>query len=125
MMILTYGDIFSTIKKLGINMCNDKIKKMLKQQLKNSKKAKYEMGNFCEQYGLPLIAPFRQKGKKKHDKVHKDYKYKRHFTKPNDFYAKKKNVYKKNDRQKSSKRNVVIVENMVTLVKTANKNLVN
>ena len=24
---LTYGDIFSTIKKLGINMCNDKIKK--------------------------------------------------------------------------------------------------
>ena len=98
---------------------------MLKQQLKNSKKAKYEMDNFCEQYGLPLIAPFMQKGKKKHDKVHKDYKYKRHFTKPNDFYAKKKNVYKKNDRQKSSKRNVVIVENMVTLVKTANKNLVN
>ena len=30
-------------------MCNDQ--KMLKQQLKNSKKAKYEMGNFCEQYG--------------------------------------------------------------------------
>ena len=29
---LTYGDIFSTIKKLGINMCNDQ--KMLKQQLK-------------------------------------------------------------------------------------------
>ena len=29
---LTYGDIFSSIKKLGINMCNDK--KMLKQQLK-------------------------------------------------------------------------------------------
>ena len=27
MMILTYGDIFSTIKKLGINMCNDKIEK--------------------------------------------------------------------------------------------------
>ena len=26
---LTYGDIFSTIKKLGINMCNDQ--KMLKQ----------------------------------------------------------------------------------------------
>ena len=71
------------------------IKKMLKQQLKNSKKAKYEMGNFCEQYDLPPITPSKQKGKKKHDKVHKDYKYKRHFTKPNDFYAKKKNVYKK------------------------------
>ena len=40
---LTYGGIFGTIKKLGINRCNDQ--KMLKQQLKNSKKAKYEMGN--------------------------------------------------------------------------------
>ena len=59
---LTYGDIFSIIKKLGINMCNDK--KMSKQKLKNSKKAKYEMGNFYEQYGLPLIAPSRQKGNK-------------------------------------------------------------
>ncbi|KAL4615580.1 hypothetical protein ACB092_07G136400 [Castanea dentata] len=63
---LTYGDIFSTIKKIGINMCNDE--KWLKQQLKDKKKAKYEMGNFCEQYGLPPIAPSRQKGKSKHDK---------------------------------------------------------
>ena len=59
---LTYGDILSTIKKLGINMYNDK--KLLKHQLKNKRKAKYEMGNFCEQYGLPPIAPSRQKGKK-------------------------------------------------------------
>ena len=29
---LTYGDILSTIKKLGINMCNDE--KLLKHQLK-------------------------------------------------------------------------------------------
>ena len=58
---LTYGDIFSTIKKLGINMCNDE--KLLKHQLKNKRKAKYEMGNFCEQYGLPPIAPSRQKVK--------------------------------------------------------------
>ncbi|KAL4632369.1 hypothetical protein ACB092_04G045300 [Castanea dentata] len=58
---LTYGDIFSTIKKLGINMCNDE--KWLKRQLKDKKKAKYEMGNFCEQFGLPPIAPSRQKGK--------------------------------------------------------------
>ena len=43
---LTYGDIFSTIKKLGINMCNDE--KLLKYQLQTKKKAKYEMGNFCE-----------------------------------------------------------------------------
>ena len=59
---LTYGDILSTIKKLGINMCNDE--KLLKYQLQNKRKAKYEMGNFCEQYGLPPIAPSRQKGKK-------------------------------------------------------------
>ena len=36
------------------------------------------MGNFCEQYGLPPIAISRQKGNKKHDKAHKDYKYKRY-----------------------------------------------
>ena len=59
---LTYGDIFSTIKKLGINMCNDE--KLLKHQLKNKRNAKYEMRNFCEQYGLPPIAPSRQKSKK-------------------------------------------------------------
>ena len=71
-------------------MCNDE--KLLKHQLKNKRKAKYEMGNFCEQYGLPPIAPSKQKGKK-HDKSHK--KYKTNFVKPNDFYAEKKNVSKK------------------------------
>ena len=85
---LTYGDIFSTIKKLGINMCNDQ--KMVKQQLKNSRKAKYEMGNFCEQYGLPPISLFRQKAKKNHDKIRKNYNHKKHkkyrtsFIKPNE-----------------------------------------
>ena len=74
-------------------MCNDE--KLLKHQLKNKRKAKYEMGNFCEQYGLPPIAPSKQKGKK-HDKSYKNYgykkykKYKMNFVKPNDFYAKKK-----------------------------------
>ena len=65
---LTYDDILSTIKKLGINMCNDE--KLLKHQLRNKRKAKYEMGNFYEQYGLPHIAPSRQKSKK-HDKSYK------------------------------------------------------
>ena len=59
---LTYGDIFSAIKKFDINMCNDK--KLLKYQLQNKEKGKYEIGNFCEQYGLSPIAPSRQKGKK-------------------------------------------------------------
>ena len=72
---LTYGDIFSAIKKLGINMCNDE--KLLKYQLQTKKKAKYEMGNFCEQYDLPPIAPSRQKGKK-HDKSHKNYSHKKY-----------------------------------------------
>ena len=90
-------------------MCNDE--KLLKHQLKNKRKAKYEMGNFCEQYGLPSIAPSRQKGKK-YDKSHKNYshknyshkKYKKYNSvKPNDFYAKKKNVSKKYDTQRSGK----------------------
>ena len=98
---LTYGDIFSTIKKLGINMCNDE--KLLKHQLKNKRKAIYEMDNFCEQYGLPSIAPSRQKSKK-HDKSHKKYKkYRNNFVKPNDFYAKKKNISKKYVKQRSGK----------------------
>ena len=46
-------------------MCIDQ--KMIRQQLKNAKKAKYEMGNFCEQFGLPSIAPSR-KNRKKSDK---------------------------------------------------------
>ena len=84
-------------------MCNDE--KLLKYQLKNKRKAKYEMGNFCEQYGLPPIAPPRKKGKK-HDKSHKSYshkKYKTNFVKPNDFYAKKKNVSKRYNKQRSGK----------------------
>ena len=51
------------------------------------------------------IAPSRQKGKK-HDKSHKNYnhkKYKTNFVKPNDFYAKKKNVSKKYVKQRSGK----------------------
>ena len=79
-------------------MCNDE--KLLKHQLKNKKKAKYEIGNFCEQYGLPPIAPSRKKSKK-HDKSHK--KYRNNFVKPNDFYAKKKNVSKKYVKQRSRK----------------------
>ena len=98
---LTYSDIFSAIKTVDINMRDDE--KLLKYQLQNKKKAKYEMGNFCEQYGLPPIAHSRQKGKK-HDKSYKKYKkYKNNFVKPNDFYAKKKNVSKRYDNQRPSK----------------------
>ena len=87
---LTYDDIFSAIKKFGNSMCNNK--KLLTYQLQIKKKA-----NFCEQNGLPPIAPSRQKGKK-HDKSHKSYshkkykRYKNNFVKPNNFHVKKKNV---------------------------------
>ncbi|KAG7954930.1 hypothetical protein I3843_11G046100 [Carya illinoinensis] len=86
----TYGDIFSLIKKLGISMCNDQ--RMLRQQLKNSKKAKYEMGTFCEQYGLPPIAPFRRKPKQF-----------KQFSKPRDGYRRKPRdgFYKKSPNKKS------------------------
>ena len=87
---LTYDDIFSAIKKLGLSMCNNE--KLLTHQLQIKKNA-----NFYEQNGLPPIAPSRQKGKK-HDKSHKSYshkKYKNNFVKPNDFHVKKKNVFGK------------------------------
>ena len=44
------------------------------------------------------------KKSKKHDKSHKKFKkYKNNFVKPNDFYAKKKNVSKRYDKQRSGK----------------------
>ena len=57
---------------------------------------------------MPPIAHSRKKGKK-HDKSHKNYrhkkykKYKNNSVKPNDFYAKKKNVSRKYDKQRSGK----------------------
>ena len=79
------------------------------------------MGNFCEQYGLPPIAPSRQKSKK-HDKSHK--KYRNNFIKPNDFYAKKKMFLKNMLNRDRVKVNALTVVNLDTLVKTVKKNLV-
>ena len=47
------------------------------------------------------------------------------FIKTSKFYEKKKNVHKKHDKQKSSKRNCFNCKKFGHLVKTANKNLVN
>ena len=56
---LTYIDISSTICSEGMKMGKD-----LKIQSQGSKsKAKYEVGNFCTQYGLPPIAPSKKKSK--------------------------------------------------------------
>ena len=56
---LTYGDIISQIQKTGLKMCIDF--KISKQISKDKNQAKYELGTFCEQYGLPPIAPFQKK----------------------------------------------------------------
>ena len=48
---LTYGDISSTIQNEGMKMCRD----LKIQSQANKSKAKYEIGNFCTQYGLPSI----------------------------------------------------------------------
>ena len=61
-------------------MCIDQ--KMIRQQLKNVTKAKYEMGNFYEQFGLPPIA-HSKKNRKKSEKFS--------IKKPAPYY----NTYKK------------------------------
>jgi hypothetical protein len=100
---LTYGELFSTVKKLGIRMCIDQ--KLLRQQLKNSKKVKYEMGNFCEQFGLVPIAPLKAKRKKSKKFSRREpapyynaYK-KRRFNKPSTSKNFSKN-FKKNKKKK-------------------------
>jgi hypothetical protein len=65
---LTYENIISAIQKEGLKMCIDM--KISNKANKDKRKAKYELGNFCEQYGLPPIAPSR-KHTKSH--LHKDY----------------------------------------------------
>jgi hypothetical protein len=97
---LTYGELFSTVKKLGIRMCIDQ--KLLRQQLKNSKKVKYEMGNFCEQFELVPIVPSKANRKKSKKFSRREpapyyntYKKKR-FNKPSNF---SKN-FKKNKKKK-------------------------
>jgi hypothetical protein len=100
---LTYGDLFSTVKKLCIRMCIDQ--KLLRQQLKNSKKVKYEMGNFCAQFGLPPTVPSRANRKKSKKISIKDpalyyntYK-KRRFNKP--FTS---NIFSKKFKKKKKKK---------------------
>ena len=90
---LTYGDISSTIRSEGMKMCRD-----LKIQSQASKsKAKYEVGNFCTQYGLPSIIPKRKskyRGKEPSEKFHKKRTaakyYRKQKFKTDDFYKKGK-----------------------------------
>ena len=107
---LTYGDISSTIRNEGMKTCRD----MKIQSQASNCKAKYEVGNFCTQYGLPSIAPSKRKSREKDhsgkfsrkrtaSKYYRRRKYD-HF-KENDFYKKGKkfrDYHKVNGRKKES-----------------------
>ena len=88
---LTYGDISSTIQSAGIKLCRD-----LKIQSSKSK-AKYEVGNFCTQYGLPSIMPKRKskfRVKNSSERPHKKRTHAKYYRKQkfktDDFYKKGK-----------------------------------
>jgi hypothetical protein len=61
-------------------MCVDQ--KIIRQQLKNAKKTKYEMGNFYEQFSLPPIALSKRHRKKPDKFIRKSHHTKRRFVKP-------------------------------------------
>ncbi|CAL9012684.1 unnamed protein product, partial [Prunus brigantina] len=96
---LTYGNIISIINQEGMKMCIDmKINKQIQSERKS---AKYELGNFCEQYGLISTAPSRKnkssypshiRKKRHYSKQRKSY---RHFDESNDFYRKSRYSPKK------------------------------
>jgi hypothetical protein len=96
---LTYGDIISTIKQEGLKMCIEQ--RIAKQQYDNKRKAKYEMGNFCEQYGILSVAPSQRKyikhKKEKYNKQGRIWKKKKNFQ-PNEYYNKNKKFSKKSNK---------------------------
>ena len=86
---LTYGNIITTIQKEGLKMCIDM--KLNAQNKSDKKTAKYELGNFCEQYGLPSLPPSRRrKHKYSFNRKHKYSHNKNHNFEPNKFYSKNK-----------------------------------
>ena len=91
--IVTYGDISSTIRNEEVKMCRD----LKIQSQANKSKAKYEIGNFCTQYGLPSIIPKRKtkhKGEEPSEKSHRKKTTSKHYRKQkfktDDFYKKGK-----------------------------------
>ena len=86
---LTYGDISSTIRSEWIKLCRD-----LKIQSSKSK-AKYEVGNFCTQYGLPSVVPKRKSKFREKSSSEKPYRkktsakyYRKQKFKADDFFKK-------------------------------------
>ena len=105
--------------------------RIAKQQSDCKRKAKYEMGNFCEQYGILPMAPSQRKHikhkREKYDKQQSFWKKRKKFQ-PNEYYNKNKRFAKKSNKHYKNmikrnltrrKQNVLNVENMVILLMTA------
>ncbi|KAI5317880.1 hypothetical protein L3X38_037587 [Prunus dulcis] len=88
---LTYGNIISTINQVGMKICIDF--KINHQIQFDRKSAKYELGNFCEQYGLTTTPPSR---KHKPSQLRKRHFPKKQFLRKDEFYKKRKFSPKKN-----------------------------
>ena len=87
------------------------------------------MGNFCEQYGLPLIAPSRQKGKNminvtKMIAIKNIKNTKPTLLNPMIFMLRRKMFLKDVINRDQVKENVLTVVNLDTTVKIVIKNLV-
>ncbi|GAV86297.1 hypothetical protein CFOL_v3_29729, partial [Cephalotus follicularis] len=100
---LTYGDIISTITKIGLEICNDI--KMSKQIKRDSKIYKKELGDFCTQFGYEPFKPPPSKTEnlQKHKKDRRYYD-KRQFEKP-EYYkksSKRRTRFKTNKFQKTN-----------------------
>ena len=104
---LTYGDISSVICREGLKMCIDM--KIQNQANKDKRKAKYKVGNFYTQYGLPSIAPSKRKPREKEylrkriaSKYYRSHKKSSNFRR-NYFYKKSrksKDYHKVNNKRK-------------------------
>ena len=75
---LTYGNIISTINQVSMKICvYMKIEKQIQLE-KNS--AKYELGHFCEHYGLMSIPPSTKAKSSHHDR---QFSKRRHYSRRN------------------------------------------
>jgi hypothetical protein len=84
----------------------------------------FDVGNFCEQYGLPSVAP-----SKKHKKSHRHEQYRKHkkrfkrFKKrsfePNDFLRRKRKNLREDLNPRTTKMVVISVVSPVTMQRIA------
>ena len=87
--------------------------RIAKQQSDNKRKAKYEMGNICEQYGILPMAPSQRNhvkhkrekyDKRKFQKKSKDLPSNEYYNKNKRFAKKSNKHYKKHDNKKFEKK---------------------